>query len=518
MQSAEQTLTPAHTPASRSMNAGSARRDDYDVIVVGAGTTGLVLARLLTMQDLRVAVIDPNRIVCQHPRASHVDDECMRIVQTIGLGDQEPHYLVMAGVEVRDEADRILMSWEMKTGQTDQGWQSDYQFFQPDFEAILRGKLSRTERADLWLGWQVTDLEQHAGHVSVTVQNRASGRSQVVRGGYLVGCDGSRSVVREHVMRELEDFHGTQRSMIIDVQKFASLGSLPAATSYIKAGARPLTHQPTVGGISRFQFMLIGDEDIESFEDPETVYALLKPYLDPDSYRIMRTDVYEWHAHAVRGWRSGRMLIAGDAAHLMPPMLGQGMCSGMRDAANLAWKLAAVVSGAAPDSLLDSYEEERLPHVRAMIIESARQANIIAAAGRGEPVEATGTVDRSRGTLARQLGLDRVSYPLAGHLSPQPRAADGTLLDDLVGYRFAVVGSRATIDAVDDATRQAWHELGAVIVPDFGAAAPGLADASADAALIRPDRYLFAAASGPEQLGHATALLRKRLGQQKETV
>jgi 3-(3-hydroxy-phenyl)propionate hydroxylase len=493
-------------------------RDDYEVIVVGAGTTGLILARLLTMQGVRVAVIDPNRIACQHPRASHLDDECMRITQTLGLAGQEPGYMVMSGFEVRDDSNRLLMSWEMTAGQTDQGWRSDYQFFQPDFEAVLRGKLAQTHLADLWLGWQVTDLDQHAGHVSVTVQNRASGAPRAVRGGYVVGCDGSHSVVREHVMHELVDFHGTQRSVIIDVQKFTSLDSLPAAATYIKAGPRPFTHQPASGGISRFQFMLIGDEDVESFEDPETVYRLLEPYLAPDSYRIMRTDVYEWHSRLVRGWRSGRMLIAGDAAHQMPPALGQGMCSGMRDAANLAWKLAAVVSGAGPDSLLDSYEQERAPHVRAMIIESTRQANLIAAAGRGEPVEASGTIDRSRGTLGRQLDLDRIGYPLAGHLSPQPRAADGTLLDDLVGYRFAVVGSQATIDAVDDATRLAWHELGAVVVPGFGAAMRWLADASADAALIRPDRYVFAATHGPEPLAQATALLRTQLGKQEETV
>jgi len=500
------------------MTADSASRDDYDVIVVGAGTTGLILGRLLTVQDVRVAVIDPNRIVCQHPRASHIDDECMRIVQTIGLADQELDYMVMSGFEVWGDSDRLLMSWEMIAGQTDQGWQSDYQFFQPDFEAILRGKLAQTELADLWLGWQVTDLEQHNAHVSVTVQNRATGVSQVVRGGYVVGCDGSRSVVREHVMRELEDFHGTRRSVIIDVQKFTSLDSLPASATYMKAGPRPFTHQPTSQGIiSRFQFMLIGDEDVETFEDPETVYTLLAPYLAPDSYRIMRADVYAWHSHLVHGWQSGRLLIAGDAAHLMPPALGQGMCSGMRDAANLAWKLAAVVSGAGPDSLLDSYEQERLPHVRAMIIESTRQANIIAAAGRGEPVAATGTIDRSRGTLARQTSLDHVGYPLAGHLSPQPRAADGALLDDLVGYRFAVVGSQATIDAVDDATHQAWRELGAVVVPDFGATTLWLADALADAALIRPDRYVFAATHGPEQLAQATALLRTQT-RQKETV
>jgi len=500
------------------MTPDSAGRDSYDVIVVGAGTTGLVLARLLIMQDVRIAVIDPNRIVCQHPRASHIDDECMRIVQTIGLADQEPDYLVMSGVEVWDESDRLLTSWDMIAGQTDQGWQSDYQFFQPDFEAILRGKLAQTKLADLWLGWQVTDLEQASEHVSLTVQNRASGASRVVRGSYVVGCDGSRSVVRQHVMRELEDFHGTKRSVIIDVQKFTSLKSLPAAATYMKAGPRPFTHQPTLGDISRFQFMLIGDEDVESFEDPEIVYMLLEPYLAPDSYRIMRTDVYEWHSHLVHGWRSGRVLIAGDAAHLMPPALGQGMCSGMRDAANLGWKLAAVVSGAGAESLLDSYEEERLPHVRAMIVESTRQANLIAAAGRGEPVASTGTIDRSRGTLARQIGLDGVGYPLAGHLSPQPCADDGTRLDDLVGYRFVVLGQRATIGAVSEETRQAWRDLGAVVVPDFAAGLPWLVDAPADAALIRPDRYVFAATHGPEQLAQATALLRTQLRKQKETV
>jgi len=194
------------------------------------------------------------------------------------------------------------------------------------------------------------------------------------------------------------------------------------------------------------------------------------------------------------------------------------MCSGMRDAANLGWKLAAVVSGAGAESLLDSYEEERLPHVRAMIVESTRQANLIAAAGRGEPVASTGTIDRSRGTLARQIGLDGVGYPLAGHLSPQPCADDGTRLDDLVGYRFVVLGQRATIGAVSEETRQAWRDLGAVVVPDFAAGLPWLVDAPADAALIRPDRYVFAATHGPEQFAQATALLRTQLRKQKETV
>lgn len=486
-------------------------RDNYDVVVIGAGPTGLVLANLLDRRGVRIGVIDPNRIVCHHPRGSHVDDECMRLIQTLGFPELEKDYLVHEGFELLDQNGVRLANWDAAAGETDQGWKSDYQFFQPDFEAVLRGRLAASPGADLWLGWQVTAVRQSDDSAELTVRNCSNGAVRSVSSAWAVGCDGANSFVREHLAAEVHDFDGTQRSVIIDVQKFAPITSLPAASTYIRSGARPFTHQPTWGGISRFQFMLLGDEDIDTVEDPEVVYDQLTPYLTPDSYRILRTDSYEWHARLAQGWRSGRIMIAGDAAHQMPPTLGQGMCSGMRDAANLAWKLAAVVDGVGSPALLDTYESERAPHVEAMIVESTRQARMLAAAGRGEPVVATGAVDRSRGVLGPGLGR---SHRLRGTLSPQPRRADGTLLDDVVGFEFAVVGPAGVLAGIDAATRARWDRLRAVVLPDFSPSiAQWLAVTGADTAIIRPDRYVFAATARAHELSAATADLVAQLSE-----
>jgi 3-(3-hydroxy-phenyl)propionate hydroxylase len=492
----------------------AAIRDNYDVLVAGAGTTGLALARLLTEHNVRLAVVDPNPIVCHHPRASHIDDEGVRLLQTLGLAAMEQTFMVMSGMEIFDPENQPLMHWEVVAGETDQGWQSDYQFFQPELEARLRGQLAMAPTADLWLGWQVTEVAQGEGSVTVTVRHRKTAETRVLHTAYLVGCDGANSRLRASVATGVADLEGTQQSVIIDVDRFTSLSGLPPTATVIKCGSRPFTHNPTAGGISRFQFMLIGEEDSESFEDPEVVYDLLAPYLPPDGYRILRTDVYDWHSVLVEGWRSGRLLIAGDAAHQMPPALGQGMISGLRDAANLAWKLAAVVRDGAGPELLDTYESERSPHVRNLIIESTRQAKAIAAAGRGDPVAATGVVDRGHGRLG--TGLGGPDWPLRGELAPQPRNASGVRLDDTVGYRFAIAASAGGLDAVEPQTRRLWDRIGATQVTGFSPQLDDwLAAAGADAVIIRPDRYIFAACQGAEQLGAATRALYDEIGRRE---
>ncbi|GHH87435.1 3-(3-hydroxyphenyl)propionate hydroxylase [Streptomyces sulfonofaciens] len=485
-------------------NEGNAR-DNYDVVIVGAGTTGLALANLLDRRGMRVAVIDPIVIPCHHPRGAHIDDECVRLLQTLGMGGVEKTYMAQTGLEIFSPEGERLVNWDVPAHETDQGYQLDYQFFQPDLEATLRGRLAASRHADLWLGWKATEVRQDGDSTLLTARHRRNGSVRTITSAWVVGCDGANSRLREHVSDGMRDLEGSQRSVIVDVHKFVPITALPATSTYIRSGALPFTHQPAANGISRFQFMLIGDDDPTPFEDPEVIYDLLAPYLAPDSYRILRTDVYDWHARLARGWRSGRLLIAGDAAHQMPPLLGQGMCSGLRDAANLAWKLAAVVRGAATADLLDTYESERAPHVEDLITESARQSRMIAAAGRGEPIAATGVVDRRHGPLGPGLGL---AHPLRGTLSPQPRDTGGTLMDDLVGYEFAVLGSTRVLDAVDTATRERWARLGAVTLPDFAPRATRwLADAGADAAIVRPDRYVFAATAGADALASATTEL-----------
>lgn len=478
----------------------------FDVAVVGAGTTGLVLASLLGTLNVRVVVIDPNKLVCQHPRASHVDDETMRLIQTLGMAEAEKGYLVRGGFEVLDTSGKRLFAWDMVEGLTDQAWRSNYQFFQPDFEAVLRGKLAMTPSVELHLGWQVDGVSTSSNGVHLKLRNRETGRGQVVDAAYVVGCDGANSFIRKHLPGGIEDFDGTRRSLIVDVVKFTSATGLSDVDSFLIAGPRPVTHVPIVSPISRFQFMLLGDEDAEAFEDPNTIYGLLEEWMRPDSYRIMRSDVYTWDAQLVKGWRAGRLLIAGDAAHVMPPMLGQGMCSGLRDAANLAWKLARVTAGQAHESLLDSYEAERAPHVRKMILESTRQANTVAEVGRGRmaDIPAAGeTVDRKHMPIEPALAMRQ--YPLAGELSRQPILVTGSLMDDLVGYAFAVLAHESVLQSVSVETRRRWADMGCVVIP---ASEPNMSawldEANVAAIIVRPDRYVLAGVVDSEQLDTAT--------------
>ncbi|MCW5253172.1 bifunctional 3-(3-hydroxy-phenyl)propionate/3-hydroxycinnamic acid hydroxylase [Streptomyces sp. SHP 1-2] len=486
--------------------------DTYDVAVIGCGPVGLALARLLSMKGLRVAAIDPNRIACQHPRATHLDDETMRILQTLGAADIEPRFLRQSGWTLHGPDGEPFLSLAMPEEESDQGWRTDYQFHQPDFESRLRGLLAADPNVDLWFGWTVKAVDQDEDSARLEVLDGATGRRTTVRAAYAVGADGANSFLRRAMGAEVEDLDGTQRSLIIDIHPFEHPDTLPTSTGFILCeGRRPVTYVPIFPPMLRFEFMLLDQDDAAELERPQSVYELLSRWLEPGSYRIMRTDTYEWHARLVRGWRSGRLLLAGDAAHEMPPMLGQGMCSGLRDAANLAWKLASVIRGTSTDALLDTYESERSPHVRPFIVESARQSNLIEAFGTGAVRAEPGgskVIERFRPPLGPGL-VERPEGAVA-RLSPQPRAGSGERAwsDDVTGYNFTVVGPSSVLSAVAPEVADTWRRLGAAVVSDPGPAVDAwLTENSAVAAIVRPDRYAYALAGDTAALARATGEL-----------
>lgn len=481
----------------------------YDVAVVGCGPVGLALARLLAMKGLRVAAIDPNRLVCQHPRATHLDDETMRLLQTLGAQDMEQRFLRQTGWTLHRDDGQAFLQMMLPEQESDQGWCTDYQFHQPDFESRLRGLLAADANVDLWFGWTARAIEEDDEEVRLTLHDRSTGAESELRAAYVVGSDGANSFVRQAMNADIEDLHGTQRSLIIDVHPFEHPAQLPTDSGFILCeGQRPVTYLPIFPPMLRFEFMLLDEDNAEELERPRSVYGLLSRWLEAGTYRIMRTDTYEWHARLVRGWRSHRLLLAGDAAHQMPPMLGQGMCSGLRDAANLAWKLAAVVKGESPSALLDTYESERAPHVRPYIEESARQSNLIEALGMGAFPELNGTqtIERFRPLLGPGVAAEPAGA--IGQLSPQPRGAHGERLDDMSGYEFTVVGNPEVISAASADVQQTWGRLNVVVVPETGPAVDRwLAEHTAAAAIVRPDRYAFALAADTAELEQATTEL-----------
>ncbi len=484
--------------------------EQADVLIVGAGPIGLTLAYLLADKGVRVAVVDPNRIVCSFPRATHLDDETMRTLQMLGLADTEDAFLCMEGMSYLDQDGIPFVEMLMPSNVSDQGWRTDYQFFQPDLEARVRGALSTDDNVALWLGWQVTALAQDDEAALVTVTDQASGKVRGLRASYVVGCDGAGSFVRRTMNTGIDDLHGTQRSLIVDICAYKRPRGLPSSSGFVLyENDDPMTYVPIQKPMYRFEFMLAPHASKHEAEDPRSIYRRLARWLAPGHYRILRTDVYEWHAYLVKEWRAGRLLLAGDAAHEMPPMLGQGMCSGIRDAVNLAWKLSAVVSGTGRDALLDTYQSERLPAVRPYIVESAKIANAIDGfrASDHRP-------ERSAAHLGGQFrppigpGVHDDAVPSGGRLAPQPRTPNGALLDDAVGYNFTVVGAKATIANVSGRTREIWRRWDVAVLddthPDFAA---WLKEFGADVALIRPDRYVYATAAGSAELDRITGRL-----------
>jgi len=299
---------------------------------------------------------------------------------------------------------------------------------------------------------------------------------------------------------------------VTDLQLTSPRPDLGDATIQHCNPARPATYVRGTGDRRRWEIMLMPGDDPTTATDPATVWRLLAPWISPHDATIERAAVYTFHAAIARDWRRGRLLLAGDAAHMTPPFLGQGMCAGIRDAANLAWKLAAVLAGRSGDALLDSYASERRDHVRDFIALAVRVGAMIqmtdADAARERDARLAGKPEQMRSPAPRLgPGLHGDAPDPAGCIAPQPLLADGRRLDDAVGLRFAAVMSgdfdaRMPAEVRVDLTRR---DI-ALVADDGPAVAAWLAALGAGAVLVRPDRYILGVAETPAQLRTMAAI------------
>jgi 3-(3-hydroxy-phenyl)propionate hydroxylase len=307
----------------------------------------------------------------------------------------------------------------------------------------------------------------------------------------------------------VEQLADPENWLVVDLLLGASAPKLNEGTVQYCDPRRPVTSIECVGKRHRWEIMLLPGDDPATFAEPENVWRLLSPWIRPDQGELERSVLYTFRAAVADRWRRGRLLLAGDAAHQTPPFLGQGLCAGIRDAANLAWKLAWVVRGQADESLLDTYEQEQSPHVRAFVGEAVRIGRIIqvideqAAARRDSELVARPQMLKSiRPSLGP--GLHAVAPP-AGTLSEQPILSTGRRMDDAVGMRFAVLGKRSLLDGVSAATRDLWRRADVALLPDEGGAY--LASLGCEALIVRPDRYVLAVAQSPAELDAVSQLI-----------
>ena len=448
--------------------------DAYDVAIVGYGPTGAALANLLGLLGLRVAVIERERGIVLQPRAVHFDSEIMRVFQAAGLAEALlPHIRPSGGMSYVSPSGVVMVERKPALGEGRHGWADNYLFHQPHLEGALRAGVSRFPNVEVIEGSEVLSLVPSKEEVQVKTT------AKTLRARYAVGCDGARSIVRQAIGAEHEDLGLHQPWLVVDVTMEREVDLPPMTVQYCDP-ARPVTAVKVTGNRRRWEIMLMPGDDPARMTEPETVWHLVAPWIKPGDARLERSAVYTFHSLVAQRWRNGRLLIAGDAAHQTPPFLGQGMCAGIRDAANLAWKLERVVRGTSAEALLDSYESERKPHARRFIEEAVRLGGILqttdpaVAAERDRRFLQTGKEEMVN--LSPRLGPGaHAGTPRAGEIHPQPRLADGRRLDEAIGgYRFAMVGSPSILHGM---------ELGKGIV--------GVPmERSEELVLLRPDRYV----------------------------
>lgn len=486
---------------------------DADVALVGCGPVGALLANLLGAQGLSVLVLEKDAEVYPLPRAIHFDGEVMRVFETAGLRTEVDAISRpgLQGMHFNNAAGDTLLIRAGSTLQGPHGCANNHYFHQPELEQVLRQGLRRWPQVRLLTRHEVTAVHPQAGGVALDVTDLATQRARTVSARFVVGCDGARSLVRKAIGSGTLDLGLHQPWLVFDVRLKAAVPTLPAYTVQHCDPARPMTVCNVVGNRRRWEIMLMPGDDPAELVQPATIWRLISRWIGPDQADIERAVIYTFHSVIAQGWRRDRLLLAGDSAHQTPPFLGQGLCAGVRDAANLAWKLHAVLRGGADASLLDSYEAERAPHVQAFIELAVQLGAIIQTT---DPEAARERDARFRAGQPETFhypaprlgpGVRQGEHDAVGRVFPQPMLADGRRLDAAVGLHFAVLGRPELLAAADATTRAHWAALGVVAVPAAGdEAAAWMQAQQLGAVLLRPDRYVAGVARTAAELAAIT--------------
>ncbi len=509
------------------MSSPNSDEFDCDVAIVGYGPVGSTLAILLAQHGHSVTVLERWPEAYPMPRAVHFDDEVGRILQSCGVGESLD--------EISEPAD--VYEWRNGTGTTlvrfgsvgmgRNGWPPSSMFNQPALEARLEASASELSSIAVHRGVDAVGVAQDDDGVTITARDRG-GAIHEVRSRYAVGCDGANSTVRQLLDIPSTDLGFFYDWLIVDV-----ILNEPRVYDPINVQVcdptRPTTAVSGGPGRRRWEFMRLPSESLDDLNDVDAAWKLLAAWdVTPLNATLERHAVYTFSARHAEQWRTGRVLLAGDAAHLMPPFAGQGMCSGIRDAANLAWKLDTVLAGRSTASVLDSYEEERLPHARGVIDLSIELGKIICvpdpaeAAARDEIMSAGVTEGRTSIPPLPPLAssLLPVEDPAAGHVFPQGMVKVGDELrrfDDAhgVGWRLVTVRPQP-LDL--DAELADWFrgESGAIVpvTPDVDVDrtyANWFAEHGSTWALQRPDFHVHGVASDTAGAVALLADLRQRL-------
>jgi 2-polyprenyl-6-methoxyphenol hydroxylase-like FAD-dependent oxidoreductase len=505
---------------------------DTDVAIIGAGPVGTLLAILLGNKGKRVTLVERWPTIYDRPRAVTMDHEVARILATLGIDcnndpaiqyHEELYYWKNADLE-----NLQIVDWKSVSSS---GWRVTYWFNQPELETRLLAIAATIPSINLIRGWEAVSIEQNENRVSVGLQETKEihgpdGKSQKVNASYAVGCDGANSFVRDQLGIGFIDKGYFFDWLILDMVPTDEYKMSPAQWQLCDP-KRPTTLVPGGPGRRRWEFMVLPGESSEEIAKPESAWKLLEPWgIHPDNATLERSAVYRFQARWAEQWRLKRCMIAGDAAHLMPPFAGEGMCAGFRDAVALSWRLNAIVEGKLDDAVLDSYESERIHHAKHYIDFSQQLGNIICITDEKEAAER----DRSMKAALAARNHEPITGDLvhlgsgvwcedtagAGELSTQGFVeVDGERdrFDQIVGQGWMVVG--LDVDPADALSKQQLDTLkyldGKTIkigkpgsdcdaIDVDGTYAKWLASIESKYFVLRPDFYVAATANSAEDI------------------
>lgn len=466
---------------------------DYEVVICGLGPVGQLLALLLGDRGVRTLAFDRELEPFALPRAAVIDDEVLRIFQSVGL-DQAvlADAQVQPGASIVTAAGRAVEVFRARTGRL--GHPPLVSINQPAMERTMLAALAERPAVEMRRGLALETIDCRADRVDVRARRGDGAGSELISARWLAGCDGASSSVRTHLRIPFEGRTAPQRWIVVDALVDRPLAKVPQP-HFIGRADRPAVTLPMSPGRHRWEWMLHPGENAAAHLEPGAVRHAVAEWLEGEHAEIERAVVYTFHTRMAERWQHGRVLLAGDAAHLMPPFAGQGFSSGARDAGNLAWKLADVLAGA-PPWLLDSYERERRPHVAAM----QRLANLM-----GGLVQSTSPRwVRARDALLHAIDGTQLQRLLAENIKPLPTYRDGAFaarpsripvrrtvgtlfpqrgrLDDRLGAGWSIVALNGRTD---------FHDADIPVVHP-GEDGDWLRARDLRWALLRPDRYVFA--------------------------
>ena len=454
---------------------------DYttDVAILGAGPVGLTIANYLSKQGIKVILIEQLDQLIDYPRAIGIDDESLRTIQSLGLVDEVlPHTTPNHAMRFLTPKGRCFADIQPMTREF--GFSRRNAFIQPQVDQVLLQGLQQYDTTQVLFSRHLTEFNQDANGVTLNIQTKNQ-QQEVIHAQYLIACDGGNSIIRRTLNIAFDGKTAPNQWIVIDLEND------PLATPHIYLccdPVRPYVSAALPHGIRRFEFMVMPNETQEELSKPENINKLLSKVLpNTQNIEVIRQRVYTHNARIADKFRVERILLAGDAAHIMPVWQGQGYNSGMRDAFNLAWKIALVVQGKAGADLLDSYQIERKDHAQAMIDLSVMAGHVLA-----PPKKWQGFV---RDGISYVLNYIKPiqQYLLEMRFKPMPKYHDGilinhnhpqspvgkmfiqpnvqlesgeqVLLDDVIGNNFAILAWGVDPKwGLDAHTMQQWQNLG----------------------------------------------------------